>query len=767
MKRLPAQFGITYFSVLAAAFYLSEKYIWILGGIAVVITILFFLIRKLRKTVYLPVMALAALLACAVHLGYTFLAVQPAVNRYAEGEHKVEAVLEYESYQSYSKYYYRLRAVSIDGEEADCRILLKTVEHMNAQVDDILTFRSELLEMNNDYFRAKGYVLLADNYRLSAAIQPARSHSLYYRAVEVREYIRRALDSFLPEDCASLCKAVLIGDKYSLDLSVRENFRYAGASYFIVVSGMHFTVLCSMIMFLLNRFTLFRRNRWIRLVMMLIFVFTYSAVTGFQPSVLRAGVMITFTVIGATLRRKTYPLNHLGFAGIILPLILSPYAAGDFGLILSFYATMSILLWATPIAKKLCYVNEYGYIPRFEPMRFVMYKCRFLVAKITRDEFYEEEFRTPYTFKLFCYKLRNTVCSLFSVTLAANILVFPITVFLFHEFSFWTLLSSLLLYLPVFLILILSFFAGIFFYLPLGYLVMGLSYLLIKLCRFVLFVVELLSGMSDLYIRVGDTYFFIWVVVSLLLGILVILYRNGYRYLKLAALCSVTALLAGMLSHTILESQMSGLEIYACGDGLCAAINHGGNLHLLRLDAKSQYLYDIIDDLTYRYGGAKTALCCKNIELKKYQLYCEDEFAISEYLLYDNKEDDDDEEYEEESVFTENMIEFFGDSVFAPDDELTLTVSTLNNTAIPYYTAYGKNILIIPDGCTLDDIPESMRQADVIILSHAFVGVEQLRCKDLIISDSGDSALMTASVMRECYQNVYITDGENITYRLR
>ena len=136
--------------------------------------------------------------------------------------------------------------------------------------------------------------------------------------------MRESFDRLLPEDEAALCKAVFVGDKYAMDPADRDNFRYAGASYFIVISGMHFAVL-SMLLFRLFKKI---RNRWITLALVLGFIVVYAFVTGFQPSVLRSGIMVIFTVIGMTVyghyhaqreyrqtverRRKTYQGKRFG-----------------------------------------------------------------------------------------------------------------------------------------------------------------------------------------------------------------------------------------------------------------------------------------------------------------------------------------------------------------------------------------------------------------------------------------------------------------------
>ena len=750
MKRLLAQIGITYFSVLAAAFYLPVHVVYVIGGIAVVLMILFLVIRKTRKTFFLPLMALAALIACIVHIGYGYLAVQPIIDTYGNEQHSVKAVLTEEPYQSYSKHYYRLKTQEIDGEKTDIRLLLKTPTDLKAEPDDVVTFTSQLKVTDNQYYRAKGYYLVSDDYDTVIDTKSPQNHSLYYHAIQLRRLMRQSLDTLLPPDCAALCRAVLIGDKYAMSLDTRDHFRYAGASYFIVVSGMHFAVVIMLLFRLMKHL-----NRWVRFVLIMGFILLYAAVTGFQSSVLRAGIMMVFTVFGMTIRRQPYPLNHLGLSGIIMPFIVSPYGAGDIGLILSFYATMGILLWANPILPKLCLKTKTGYIPFFR-IREKLH--RYTDRK--RDGLpLKEESEHPFSFSILLMKLWNSVAALLAVSLAANILVFPISVFVFREFSLVTLLSAILLYTEIYLILVLSLAVCILY--PLGflrYLAILIAYPLMWLCKLVLWLVDGIASLPFAFFRVSQTFVFVWLAVTVFLGMVVILYRNHYRYLKYAALCSAIILLGGCLVHQLLQMNVFTLEVYSCGNGICAGINKGGKLYLLQMDANTKELYSLWDQLSNRYGSAEVALCCNENEIKHFQLYRDDEFAISKLLLYDKNQ---------EYTDAENIVSFDKDSNFAVDDEITIRVSAVNGFTVPYITAGDRNILIVPSGCELDDIPKDMRTADVILLSHAIKGMEELRCEDMIISENSDLAPLTANALKESYQHVYMTDQGDVRYRLR
>ena len=704
MKRLLAQTGITYFSVLAVAFYVSDTAAIILGALALIAGIVLLCVKKTRKTVFIPAMAFAAVLACIVNIGYTFLFVTPVVDKYADYEHKMSAVIIEEPYKAYSMHYYRLRVTEADGDDASFKLLLKTGKMLDADVDDTLVFTALTEKAENNYYTTKGYYLIADSYHLDYNVVEAESHSLYYYAVRLRSKLRIAFDRLLPNDCASLCKAVFVGDKYALDLDTRESFRYAGASYFIVISGMHFAVLCMLLFRLLRR-----ANRWLRLLLVMLFIGVYMAVTGFQPSVMRSGLMTFILVFGMTVRRQTYSLNHLGVAGFILPALMSPYAAGDAGLILSFYATMSILLWAEPISKKVCITDKYDNI------KTVRYTALFK-SLFSRDKEYKVGLKQIAT------DIYNRFAMVLSVGLAANILVFPISVFLFGAFSLVTLLSSVLLYWAIYLIVILSLFVSvIFLIMPLRFIAAILAFPLLWLCRYVLWIVGILSSLPFAYVKVTAPGFYVWLILTILLGIWVIAANNGYKRLPKAAGISAIILIAVMLIHGILNINTLRLEVYESGGGLCAGVNSGGRLYLISMDAKSREFYNVLNRLSDRYAGAQVVLCKNEKQAEKLADYSSGEFAFSRYLLYDS------------DCEADNVISFDNNSTFFLDDGVTLHVAVSGKRQVSLVEAGDRRILFLPPKSGIDDIPEDWFDADTVVLTASFDGADEFGSADFVV----------------------------------
>ncbi len=756
MKRLAAQFGITYFTALSVAFFASDTAVIVFSAVSAALFIAFLLIPKTRKTVFIPAMAAAALIACVFNLCYSYFCVYPTIDKYSGSEHSVSAVLSDEPYHAYKKYYYKLKATEIDGKSADVKILIKTPHALDIEPDDSVSFTSELKAADNDYYKTKGFFLVSDTYDTVYTVDEAESHSLYYRAIQLRRYMRESFDRLLPEDEAALCKAVFVGDKYAMDPADRDNFRYAGASYFIVISGMHFAVL-SMLLFRLFKKI---RNRWITLALVLGFIVVYASVTGFQPSVLRSGIMVIFTVIGMTVRRQTYPLNHLGIAGFVMPFIVSPYGAGDTGLILSFYATLAILLWAEPISRKICFTDEFGNILTFNVRAFAIRAADTVKSKLTKQKSKSDTSDAPEVKHLFFKKLYNAFASVLSVSLAVNILIFPISVILFREYSLVTMLSSVLLYLPIYLILVLSLFVCVLYWLgPLRYLAILLSWPLYLLCLFVKVTVRFLAGLPFAFVRIGSAYVYIWLGVTVILGAAVIALRKRYRLLPYAVLISSIVFLGGWLTNTIIDLNTLTLEVYSCGEGMYVGVNDRGRLHLLTMDCKSIPAYEITDKLLYRYGRAQTAFCGSSKELDRYVYYSNDKFAISDFLLYDKGGTDPEK--------SENVTSFDTDSTFILDDDITLSVYVGTGKPLCMLSAGEKDILILPKKYDIDRLPKEARSPDVILMCDTFDNTAGLSCKDLIVSSSEQTASDIAACMSGGYDDIYYTYSGDISYNLR
>lgn len=149
-----------------------------------------------------------------------------------------------------------------------------------------------------------------------------------------------------PTDRA-LVAGFLVGDDRDLPPAVAADFRAAGLSHLLVVSGANVTLALALMAPVLHRFALLGR-----LMGGVTVLAVFCAMTRFEPSVLRAGAMSGLALLAAFLGRPVSGLRVLALtvAGLVL---LDPFLVHSLGFGLSCGASAGILLLAGPLAGRL------------------------------------------------------------------------------------------------------------------------------------------------------------------------------------------------------------------------------------------------------------------------------------------------------------------------------------------------------------------------------------------------------------------------------
>ncbi|MFE7745234.1 ComEC/Rec2 family competence protein [Nocardia sp. NPDC057455] len=146
----------------------------------------------------------------------------------------------------------------------------------------------------------------------------------------------------LPPDAAGLLPALVVGDTSALSGQVRDDFEIAGLQHLTVVSGANFTILLSVVLFVVRLLTLGPRAAVaVAAAALLMFVVLARP----DPSVLRAGAMGAITLLALLTGRRKQALPAL-CAAIIVLLALWPGLAVNAGFALSVTATGGLILLA-------------------------------------------------------------------------------------------------------------------------------------------------------------------------------------------------------------------------------------------------------------------------------------------------------------------------------------------------------------------------------------------------------------------------------------
>ncbi|WP_195514717.1 ComEC/Rec2 family competence protein [Paraclostridium bifermentans] len=188
-----------------------------------------------------------------------------------------------------------------------------------------------------------------------------------------RKYVFESIESKLGERKAALITSVSFGYKSELNEDHKELMKNLGISHVISISGLHLVLVYSVL----------RRLLGVKLSLVLALV--YVLFSGASAPAVRAYIMIVILNVGKIVKRNYNPIAALSLSGIIL-ILEKPYYIYNLGFVLSFLATLGIILFNKDLNKKL-------------------------------------------------YKLPNSIRNTIAISLSAQILTLPVIILYFNEVS--------------------------------------------------------------------------------------------------------------------------------------------------------------------------------------------------------------------------------------------------------------------------------------------------------------------------------------------
>jgi len=172
-------------------------------------------------------------------------------------------------------------------------------------------------------------------------IQKPENRKLTHRALIIRENI---IDMYrkrgITGNNLAIISAVILGQKNMLDPEQKQNFIRAGVMHIMAVSGLHAVILSMFIFSLL--FFLKGRYNFLRILITILFLWSFAFVTGLTPSVLRATLMFTFLQAGTLMKRRVNGINSVLASAFIL-ILIRPSVIFDAGFLLSYSAVIFII----------------------------------------------------------------------------------------------------------------------------------------------------------------------------------------------------------------------------------------------------------------------------------------------------------------------------------------------------------------------------------------------------------------------------------------
>ena len=167
-------------------------------------------------------------------------------------------------------------------------------------------------------------------------------------ADDLRRGLRDA-STVLDDEEAGLLPALVVGDTDQMAPRIVDEFRTAGLSHLLAVSGANLAIVCGAVYLLAKRLRAGPRTAAAAAMAALV---GFVVLAGPEPSVLRAAVMGAVTLLALVLGRRRSTLPSLATAVLVL-VFVDPALGGEPGFALSVVATASLVLVAPKWSKAL------------------------------------------------------------------------------------------------------------------------------------------------------------------------------------------------------------------------------------------------------------------------------------------------------------------------------------------------------------------------------------------------------------------------------
>ena len=156
----------------------------------------------------------------------------------------------------------------------------------------------------------------------------------------LNSFLSMQYENNLNEETSALFSSLLLGNDHLLDQGVRRDFSRIGISHVLALSGLHITLITTLLGLGLR---ITKMPRILKGIIMIFAIAFFVALTGFSMSAVRAGLMMCIFWSLSLFGFSTDTLTSL-FLSVTLILIFQPYAIFSVSLQLSFLALLGCIV---------------------------------------------------------------------------------------------------------------------------------------------------------------------------------------------------------------------------------------------------------------------------------------------------------------------------------------------------------------------------------------------------------------------------------------
>ncbi|SHG35197.1 ComEC/Rec2 family competence protein [Pedobacter caeni] len=234
---------------------------------------------------------------------------------------------------------------------------------------------------------------------------PILTFALRLRQQQLKRYAKLIKN----KEAIALASTLILGYRTDLSKDTLDVYAKTGTIHALSVSGMHVGLIYMVLNHLLSFLNSGKRGKLIKLILILPAIWFYALLTGFSPSVLRSVLMLSVFLIAKSWSRPANSYNIVAFSAFCI-LVYQPFLLWDVGFQLSFLAVSGLV---------------------------------YLQPKIQQSWPIENKW---------LYKLWGVI----AMSLAAQVFTFPSSVYYFHQFPLYFLLSNVFILIPIALLMYLG-----------------------------------------------------------------------------------------------------------------------------------------------------------------------------------------------------------------------------------------------------------------------------------------------------------------------
>ncbi len=315
----------------------------------------------------------------------------------------------------------------------------------------------------------------------------------------------------------SVASAMLLGSRDELDHETRQIYSGSGAMHILAVSGLHVGIVYIFLIWILGPFKRIRYFRVMTAVVILLVIWFYAMITGLSPSVIRAATMFSFLSFARAAGKQSGTLNILASAAFF-QLLANPFSLFMVGFQLSYLAVAGII--------------------SFQPVIYSLFRFKNMLS--------------------------GKLWALVSLSVSAQILIFPLIIFYFNQFPTWFLLTNIAAVPLASLILYSGLFLFLFSFVPL--LFFSFSFILNSALLLLNFITESISHLpgskiSGITLSIPE----VLTVYAIIICVIIFISLKKVRFFKYV-LISIAVLLAFRADSTIRTNNRDVFIVYNAGN---------------------------------------------------------------------------------------------------------------------------------------------------------------------------------------------------------